>query len=79
MLNGGAHHSLEVEAELRIRPLPKFSKTRTAARIPQMFLTISDQDQPDRADGSRFRVIVYLPRFVERLIERLMRLLNRGA
>ena len=22
MLNGGAHHSLEVEAELRIRPLP---------------------------------------------------------
>ena len=74
MLNGGAHHSLEVEAELRIRPLPKFSKTGTAARIPQMPLTISDQDQqPDRADGSRFRVIVYLPAFLERLIERLRR------
>ena len=38
-----------------------------------MFLTLSDQDQTDRAGGSRFRVIVYLPAFLERLIERLRR------
>ena len=44
-----------------------------------MPLTISDQDQTGRADGSRFRVIVYLPRFVERLIEKPVRLLNRGT
>ena len=26
MLNGGAHYSLEIEAELRIRPLPYFQR-----------------------------------------------------
>ena len=38
-----------------------------------MFLTISDQDETDRADGAGFRVIVILPAFLERLIERLRR------
>lgn len=35
MLNGGAHHSLEVEAELRIRPLPYVFKDTNARRISQ--------------------------------------------
>ena len=30
MLNGGAHHSFEVEAELRIRPLPIFQRLERA-------------------------------------------------
>jgi hypothetical protein len=30
MLNGGAHHSLEVEAELRIRPSPSYFKDWSA-------------------------------------------------
>jgi len=30
MLNGGAHYSLEIEAELRIRPLPYFQRREQA-------------------------------------------------
>jgi hypothetical protein len=30
MLNGGAHYSLEIEAELRIRPLPYFQRLEPA-------------------------------------------------
>jgi len=40
MLNGDAHHLLEAKGELRIRPLPYFSKTGTRGNIPQMALTI---------------------------------------
>ena len=75
MLNGDAHYSaVKVRTEPRIRPLPKFSKTGTAARIAQaMPLTINDEvDHPTRADGPRFRVIVLPPASVERLIGRLI-------
>ena len=44
-----------------------------------MFLTISDEEQPAIPTGPHFRVIVTWPKWVERLIERLKRLLNRGA
>jgi hypothetical protein len=71
MLNGDAHHT-EAE-ELRIRPLPYFQRLERPRGYHKMPLTISDQDQTDHADDSRFRVIVYLPAFLERLIERLRR------
>jgi hypothetical protein len=74
VLNGDAHHSsVKMRIELRIRPLPRFQRLERARGYHKMPLTISDEDQPDRTDGSRFRVIVYLPRFIERLIERLRR------
>jgi hypothetical protein len=38
-----------------------------------MPLTISDEDQPTDEHGSRFRVIIILPEFVKRLIERIRR------
>jgi hypothetical protein len=70
MLNGDAHHT-EAE-ELRIRPVALFSKTRTGARIPQMFLTISDEEKPDRPTGPHFRVLVTWPKWVERLVRRFL-------
>jgi hypothetical protein len=36
-----------------------------------MPLTISDEDQPTHKHGTHFRVVVFMPAFVERLIERL--------
>jgi hypothetical protein len=42
-----------------------------------MNLTLPDEDKPARSNGPHFRVIVLLPEFVERLIEKLGRYWTR--
>lgn len=42
-----------------------------------MPLMISDDDPPSGPDGSHFRVFVFIPEFVRKLFDRLVRFLSR--
>jgi len=80
MLNGGAHHSLEVEAELRIRPLTNFQRLERPRGYHKMPLILfTDEGQPPAPNGPRLGVLALVPQFMERLVGRLVRFLTGGA
>jgi hypothetical protein len=70
--NGDAHHSA-----VKVRREPRMCRRlvwkERGARIPQMFLTISDEDKPAGPNGPHFRVFVILPECIKRLVRFLIR------